>query len=157
MKILIVDDEKMIRNWLTMLLRQIPDRTFEIAAVSNVDDALAHCANHEVHLVITDITMPQRSGLELLEILRDNYPKVCAAVLSAYDDYQYIRTAMQLGAIDYILKAEMELSADAFESISFKSSTRARSPPLRPLTGLYTSSPLNRNTASALRTCVCVM
>lgn len=110
MKILIVDDEKMIRNWLTMLLRQIPDRTFEIAAVSNVDDALAHCAGHEVHLVITDITMPQRSGLELLEILRDNYPKVCAAVLSAYDDYQYIRTAMQLGAIDYILKAEMELS-----------------------------------------------
>ena len=110
MKILLVDDEKMIRNWLTMLLRQIPDRTFEIAAVSNVDDALAHCADHEVHLVITDITMPQRSGLELLEILRDQYPKVCAAVLSAYDDYQYIRTAMQLGAIDYILKAEMELS-----------------------------------------------
>ena len=110
MKILIVDDEKMIRNWLTMLLHQIPDRTFEIAAVSNVDDALAHCASHEVHLVITDITMPQRTGLELLQILRDNHPKVCAAVLSAYDDYQYIRTAMQLGAIDYILKAEMELS-----------------------------------------------
>ena len=110
MKILLVDDEKMIRNWLTMLLHQIPDRTFEIAAVSNVDDALAHCAANEVHLVITDITMPQRSGLELLEILRDSYPKVCAAVLSAYDDYQYIRTAMQLGAIDYILKAEMELS-----------------------------------------------
>lgn len=110
MKILIVDDEKMIRNWLTMLLHQIPDRTFEISAVSNVDDALSHCAGHEVHLVITDITMPQRSGLELLEILRTDYPKVCAAVLSAYDDYQYIRTAMQLGAIDYILKAEMELS-----------------------------------------------
>ncbi|MBQ7777489.1 MAG: response regulator [Oscillibacter sp.] len=110
MKILIVDDEKMIRNWLTMLLRQIPDRTFEISAVSNVDDALDHCSSHEVHLVITDITMPQRSGLELLQILRESYPKVCAAVLSAYDDYQYIRTAMQLGAIDYILKAEMELS-----------------------------------------------
>ena len=110
MKILIVDDEKMIRNWLAMLLRQIPDKNIEISDVSNVDEALAYCQQNEVHLVITDITMPQRTGLELLEFLRKTRPEICTAVLSAYDDYQYIRTAMQLGAIDYILKAEMQLS-----------------------------------------------
>ena len=103
MKILIVDDEKMIRNWLTMLLDQISDKDLEIASASNVDDALAYCQEHEVHLVITDITMPQRTGLELLQILRQTKPKICTAVLSAYDDFQYIRSAMQLGAIDYIL------------------------------------------------------
>lgn len=110
MKILIVDDEKMIRNWLTMLLDQISDKDLEIASASNVDDALAYCQEHEVHLVITDITMPQRTGLELLQILRQTKPKICTAVLSAYDDFQYIRSAMQLGAIDYILKGDMQLS-----------------------------------------------
>lgn len=110
MKILIVDDEKMIRNWLAMLLHQIPGKNIEIATAGNVDDALVHCQQNEVHLVITDITMPQRTGLELLQILRETYPNICVAVLSAYDDFQYIRSAMQLGAIDYILKSEMQLS-----------------------------------------------
>ena len=100
MKILIVDDDKMIRNWLTMLLRQIPNKDVEISTASNVDEALEHCQNNEVHLVITDITMPQRTGLELLQILRESHPSISTAVLSAYDDYQYIRSAMQLGAID---------------------------------------------------------
>lgn len=110
MKILIVDDEKMIRNWLTILLHQITDKKIEIATAGNVNDALEYCAQNEVHLVFTDITMPQRNGLELLQILRESYPKINTVVLSAYDDYQYIRTAMHLGAIDYILKSEMQLS-----------------------------------------------
>jgi len=109
-KILIVDDEKMIRNWLTMLLRQIPDKHIEIATAGNVDDALEYCNQQEVHLVLTDITMPQRNGLELLQILRQTHPEISTAVLSAYNDYQYIRSAMQLGAIDYILKSEMRLT-----------------------------------------------
>ena len=93
-----------------MLLGQIPNQDIQISSASNVDEALEYCQTHEVHLVITDITMPQRTGLELLEILQQTRPNIYTAVLSAYDDYQYIRTAMQLGAIDYILKGEMQLA-----------------------------------------------
>ena len=110
MKVLIVDDEKMIRNWLTMLFRQIPGNDIEVNTASTVDEALDYCQHHEVHLVLTDITMPQRSGLELLQILHETRPDIHTAVLSAYDDYHYIRNAMQFGAIDYILKSEMQLS-----------------------------------------------
>lgn len=93
-----------------MLLRQISPEDFEIATASNVAEAIEYCNAQEVHLVLTDITMPQQSGLDLLQILRETHPKINTAVLSAYNDYQYIRSAMQLGAIDYILKSEMQLS-----------------------------------------------
>lgn len=110
MKVLIVDDEKMIRNWLTILLNQIPGNDIEVATANNVEDALEYCEQQDVQLVITDITMPQRNGLELLQILQETHPQINTAVLSAYDDYQYIRSAMQLGAIDYMLKSEMQLA-----------------------------------------------
>ncbi|WP_343210625.1 response regulator transcription factor [Anaerolentibacter hominis] len=110
MKILVVDDDKLIRNWLTMLIRQITSPDLEIHAVNDAPAALDFCHKNEVNLVITDITMPQMSGLELLAALRESYPDMEVAVLSAYDNYEYIRQALRLGAIDYILKAEMKLS-----------------------------------------------
>lgn len=110
MKILVVDDDKMIRNWLSMLIRQITHPDLEIHTVNDASSALEFCRSNEVNLVITDITMPRQSGLELLAELRRLYPDTEVAVLSAYDNYEYIRQALQLGAIDYILKAEMTLS-----------------------------------------------
>ena len=110
MRILIVDDEKMIRNWILLLLKQIGDHSLTAEAIGDVDSALEYCDKNPVDLLITDITMPQRSGLELLQILRSTHPEIATAVLSAYDDYPYLRSALQLGALDYILKSEMQLS-----------------------------------------------
>lgn len=107
MNILIVDDDAMIRNWLTIMINQIG--SYAIASVSNVPEALTHCAQHDVDLVITDITMPGQTGLDLITELNQRNPAIKTAVLSAYDDYKYIRTALQLGALDYVLKSEMSI------------------------------------------------
>lgn len=109
MNILIVDDDIMICNLLSMLIKQIEDFTGVVFSVSSADEAERFCDGHPIDLVITDITMPNRSGLDLIRALRARHPKIQIACLSAYDDYDYIREALKLGVLDYILKSEMKL------------------------------------------------
>lgn len=126
MNILIVDDDIMIRNLLSMLIEQIEDFTNVVTSVSSADEAEALCDKSSVDLVITDITMPNRSGLDLIRSLRKKHPEIQIACLSAYDDYDYIREALKLGVLDYILKSEMKLEdiislldkVESFSSIS---------------------------------------
>ncbi len=108
MTILLVDDEVLICNWLSILISQAAPKDVEVVSVSNAYDALEYCDTHDVSLVITDIKMPQRSGLELLQDLSVSHPGIKTAVLSSYDDYSYIRDVFKLGALDYILKSEMK-------------------------------------------------
>ncbi len=112
MNILIVDDEKMVRNWLEMFLRQVVETDdLQILTASSAEQALSICdGNPYIDLLITDIRMAKMSGLDLIIELEKKYPKINTAVLSTYDDFQYVRTAMKHGAIDYILKSDMQIS-----------------------------------------------
>ena len=83
MKILIVDDDMMIRKWLTMLLQQIPDHQITVLTAKNADEAELRCSQEKIDLVITDITMPQRDGLDLLRVLMEQHPQISTACLSA--------------------------------------------------------------------------
>lgn len=109
MNILIVDDDIMIRNLLSMLIQQTEDFACRVASVASADEAELYCENNPIDLVITDITMPKRSGLDLIRELRKKHPAIQIACLSAYDDYDYIREALKLGVLDYILKSEMRI------------------------------------------------
>lgn len=109
MNILVVDDDVMIRNLFSLLVRQIEYFSGNVFSVSSADEAEQICDTEDVDLVITDITMPKRSGLDLIQALRKNHPDIQIACLSAYDDYDYIRKALQLGVLDYILKPELKL------------------------------------------------
>ena len=108
MTILLVDDEILICNWISMLIDQLDRNNLTTVSMSNAEDALAYCETHPVDLILTDITMPQKSGLDLIEELSSTHPNIKTAVLSAYDDYKYIREAFKLGALDYILKSEIK-------------------------------------------------
>lgn len=107
MKILVVDDDTLIRKWMTLLLEQSA-KTLEILQAENGADALSLVQeNPDLDLIITDIKMPLMNGLELCECVKRLYPSVCIVILSSYDDFSYVKQALQLGATDYILKAEM--------------------------------------------------
>lgn len=109
MNILVVDDDALIRNWLSMLLRQAKgDAVFIMEATDGVD-ALEICEETSVDLVITDIKMPRMNGIDLIGTLKTEYPKIRTAVLSSYDDFDYVRIALKCGALDYIRKAEMQM------------------------------------------------
>lgn len=109
MNILIVDDDAVIKRWLSMLLMQLDTYEKNIFEASDGIEALEICQVHRIDLVISDIMMPRMNGLELLQQLRSQFPHTRLAVLSSYDDFEYVRKALKIGALDYIPKADMTI------------------------------------------------
>ncbi|MBD2845471.1 response regulator [Paenibacillus sp. IB182496] len=103
-QVLLVDDEEIVCNGLRRFL-DWEGCGYQVAAVANsVDQAIACLERRPVDLVITDIRMPARSGLELLELIREEYPDIIAIVLSGYGEFEYARQALRLGAADFLTK-----------------------------------------------------
>jgi adenylate cyclase len=73
-------------------------------ARDGVDALAALKANSDIDLVITDINMPRMDGLSLLQKLQESEEKVSTIVVSAYGDMGNIRTAMNRGAFDFVVK-----------------------------------------------------
>src|SRR5436853_2749843 len=99
-RVLIVDDEALIRSLFSAFLGE--KYVCETAASS--DEALVHLAKDTYALVITDIQMPGRNGVELLRDVRSRYPDTAVIMISGIDRPQRIRDTLQLGAVDYLTK-----------------------------------------------------
>src|SRR5262245_41166830 len=110
--VLIVDDEPFVRLSLASLC-QLPGDGFDCAAeAANGAEALAALVVHpEIDIVLLDLSMPVMDGIEVLRRLRAEPPArpIAVVVLSAHDDYHLVRNAFQLGAIDYLLKRELDV------------------------------------------------
>lgn len=101
--ILIVDDEAEIRDGLAFLDWQ--SIGYEIAGVgAHGLEALALMEERPVDVILTDIRMPFMDGIQLLGAVKDKYPFVKVIILSGYDDFEYAKQALKLGASDYLLK-----------------------------------------------------
>ena len=105
LKVMLVDDEPFILQGLKILV-DWEEEGFEIAALmSNGAEALEFLKKNKVDLIISDIQMPVLTGLELLEaIRRDNISEARFAILTGYDDFAYVQTAIRSSCMDYILK-----------------------------------------------------
>jgi len=78
---------------------------FRLAGTFNrAANALAFIRDNPVDLVVSDIKMPQMSGLALAKTLSENYPDIVVVLLSGYKDFEYAKEALQYGVGDYILK-----------------------------------------------------
>ncbi len=108
MTILIADDNALIRNWLKIMLLQAEGDSITLLEAVDGDEAYRLCMQEPIDLLITDIRMPGRDGIELIKTLRNDRPLIRTAVLTSYDDFSYVRVALKCGALDYILKAEMQ-------------------------------------------------
>lgn len=105
LKVLLVDDEPFILQGLAVII-DWGREGFEIAGkVSNGLEALEFLRTEKIDLVITDIKMPEMTGLELLERVRqEKISDAYFVVLSGYSDFEYARRALQNDCLDYILK-----------------------------------------------------
>ncbi|UKS28488.1 response regulator [Paenibacillus sp. HWE-109] len=106
-KLLLVEDEFLVRLGLKTF---IPWEEFGFELIGEaVDglDALAILAEKPCDLLITDISMPNMDGISLMERVKALYPHIKILILSNYNDFGYVRRALQLGASDYILKLTM--------------------------------------------------
>lgn len=103
-RVLIVDDEKIVRNGLKT---HFPWNAHGLTVVGEAANGLEACAflkEETVDIVITDVCMKKMDGIELARFLRENYPYIKIIFISGYDDLDYIRQALKLDVVDYILK-----------------------------------------------------
>lgn len=102
--VLIVDDDALIRNGLAALIDWEALDTTVCAVVSNAQAALAAVAAGKADILITDICMPGKTGLELMRTARLHRPNLKCIVISSYSDFSYVKEAARLGIENYILK-----------------------------------------------------
>ncbi|MGG4143132.1 response regulator [Paenibacillus algorifonticola] len=107
-KAIVVDDERLVRKGFISLFDW---SMFGISIVGEAGDgkaALELLTHTEVDLVFTDITMPQLSGFELIEQIKQRFPTIRSVVLTCHHEFDYVQEALRLGAIDYIVKTLLE-------------------------------------------------
>jgi len=98
--ILIVDDDEVIRDTLKELLSE----HYMCKTAGTADEAFARLAEKPYDLVLTDISMPGISGLELLGRVLGLYPKMPVIVVSGISDQEHVQGLIKLGAFDFLLK-----------------------------------------------------
>ena len=104
MKLLIVDDEiRAVQALVKRVNWQEYDFEPPLAAYS-MAQAQGVFQQQEIYLMLCDIEMPQGSGLELFEWVKTYYPLTECIFVTCHDEYSYLRSAMQLGSCDYLLK-----------------------------------------------------
>ena len=102
-RVLIVDDHTIFRSGLKRLFSDESDICV-VDEASNSTDALDKIRKHELDLVLMDVSMAGRSGLEALESLRIEFPQLPVLILSMYSEEQYAVVAMKAGANGYLSK-----------------------------------------------------
>ena len=147
MKLLIVDDERRIRE---IIAKQISrnSRVDGIFQAGNGEEALEVIRTHRVDAVITDIAMPVMDGLDFIRNLRESGESIPVVIMSGYDEFSYAQTALRYNAIDYILKP---VSPDTLESIIEDLDKRIRLSSMndRNRKGLFLSSLIDGTAGSA--------
>ena len=103
-KVLLVDDEEMVTQGLSRFVQWEQLGYIVSGTATSVDKALSFLEKEHIDLVITDITMPVKSGLDLIEALNEKYPNIKAVILSGYSEFSYAQQAIRLGAMDYLTK-----------------------------------------------------
>ncbi len=102
-KILLVDDHPFMRAGLAQLIERQADLAVAGEA-GNPAEAIRELAKGRPDLVLTDITMPGRSGLEFIKDLQAQYPSLPILVVSMHDETIYAERALRAGARGYIMK-----------------------------------------------------
>ena len=99
--ILIVDDEK---NYLLVLKELLGEEGYEVVTAQSASEALDIFQEMELDLVITDMRMPGKSGMELLQKMRFDFPGIPVIVATGVADTNVAAECAQLGVVDFIIK-----------------------------------------------------
>ena len=110
-KILIVDDEELMRRFLAEALMR---KNYEVTTAGSAKEALICLKKQHYDLLITDMKMPDLSGIELLRRTKELSPQTLVIIMTAYGTIETAVEAMRLGAFNYLLKP---FTPDAIETL----------------------------------------
>jgi len=100
-RILVVDDEESIREFLDIMLRK---EGYEVTCVEDGQKAIDTLKKKSFDLLISDLQMPNVTGIELLKHCRETYPDLLFMMITAFGTAESAVEAMKMGAYDYITK-----------------------------------------------------
>lgn len=101
-QLLIVEDNRLL---LELMKLKLENKGYRVKKAENGLDALNVVKRNKIDLIISDIMMPEISGLNLMSLLNDyNTEKIPVIVMSSNDQESTIASAKKLGAVDYIVK-----------------------------------------------------
>ena len=110
-KILIVDDEMLVRNFLAETLKR---KNYDVTTADNGKTALEFIKDTSYDIIITDMKMPDLTGIDLLLKIKEISPQTIVIVITAYGSIENAVEAIRLGAFNYIIKP---FSPDAIEAV----------------------------------------
>lgn len=114
-RVMLVDDEPFIRVAIKTLFNW-EEHGFQIVSeANNGEAAILKLKYNQPDLIITDIKMPITDGIELIKYVKAHYPQTKCVALSNYDDFELTRSAFVEGAVDYLLKND--LNSDNFSAL----------------------------------------
>ncbi|MBN8798830.1 MAG: response regulator transcription factor [Stenotrophomonas nitritireducens] len=153
MRVLIVDDHTLVRAGLCRLLQTFGG-VLVTGEASNAEQALELAVQQHPDVVLMDLSLPGRSGLEALSDIRRKVPQARVVMMSMHDDTAHVRDALDRGAVGFVVKdaapQELEIALRAAHSgqvfLSPQISARMLAPMLgreRP-TGIAALSPRQR-------------
>ena len=103
-KVLLVDDEYMITEGLKVLIPFEKWKMEVVATANDAETALEYISQNPVDLVITDVNMPGMNGLDMIAQMKEILPNVAFIILSGYQEFEYVKTALNLQVADYLVK-----------------------------------------------------
>ena len=104
--VVIVDDEVRIAEGLKRIITKMNNSYQVIEVFNDSEQALQYISEnkHRVDLLITDICMPELTGLELLEEIRKFSPSLPCIILTGFGEFEYAKKSIELGVVRYLLK-----------------------------------------------------
>jgi DNA-binding NarL/FixJ family response regulator len=103
-KVAIADDHKIFRKGVILSLRTYPNIKFVLEA-ENGDELLAGLPEAKPDIVLMDLRMPQKDGIETTKLISKNFPDIRVLVLTMYEDERFVSHLMENGANGYLLKS----------------------------------------------------
>jgi two-component system, NarL family, response regulator NreC len=104
-RVLLVDDHPILRHGIAQLIGRDQDLAV-CGEAGSVDEALLLLAQLQVDIMVVDLSLDNRSGLELIKTARASHPKVKSLVLSMHDERLHAERALRAGARGYVMKQE---------------------------------------------------
>jgi NarL family two-component system response regulator LiaR len=100
---MIVDDHSMVRRGLATIIK-VRDDLELVGEAANGKEALERCKEAPPDVVLMDLVMPEMSGAEATELIRNDCPHIQVIALTSFQEKELVKEALQAGAISYLLK-----------------------------------------------------
>jgi len=103
-KLLIADDEDIIRNGIAKYVQLHTDRFEKVLLADNGETALELIMRYRPEVILLDVQMPKKDGIEILKDMKNGDISSQVVILSGHDEFKYAQQAVRYGARDYLLK-----------------------------------------------------